>query len=121
MEAKVLNVEDLYVGTDLEGVYNSFNYFKFPSIKESMDAIEEFYENLNATSNPYWEDEEWDSELKIKMDAIDRMIEKEGLYVGNSFEGLFNGYNYFKSLHIKEMMDLEKEILESGIYEEEDI
>ena len=55
------------------------------------------------------------------MDTVDRMIEKEGLYVGNSFEGLFNGYNYFKSPRIKEMMDLEKEILESGIYEEEDI
>lgn len=55
------------------------------------------------------------------MDAVDRMIGKEGLYIGNSFEGLFNGYNYFKSPRIKEMMDLEKEILESGIYEEEDI
>ena len=58
MEAKVLNVENLYVGTDLEGVYNSFNYFKYPSIKKSMDTIEEFYKNLNATFNPYWEDEE---------------------------------------------------------------
>ena len=58
MEAKVLNVENLYVGTDLEGVYNSFNYFKYSSIKKSMDAIEEFYENPNATFNPYWEDEE---------------------------------------------------------------
>lgn len=55
------------------------------------------------------------------MDTVDRMIEKEGLYVGNSFEGLFNGYNYFKSPRIKEIMDLEKEIFESGIYEEEDI
>lgn len=55
------------------------------------------------------------------MDTVDRMIEKEGLYVGNSFEGLFNGYNYFRSPRMKEMMDLEKEIFESGIYEEEDI
>ena len=55
------------------------------------------------------------------MDTVDRMIEKEGLYVGDSFEGLFNGYNYFKSPCIKEMMDLEKEIFESGIYDEEEI
>lgn len=58
---------------------------------------------------------------ELKMDAIDKMIEKEGLYIGTDCDCLFNGYNYFKSPYIREMMDLEKEIFESGIYNEEDI